>query len=380
MNTPHNLLIIGASARAAAASALRAGLAPRCVDFFADRDLASLCPVERVEWDHSAGDLERTARGSHGDAWIFTGPLENHPEVVARISRSIPLMGTGPEALRAIRDPLRLAKVLRENGLEVPDACFSPAGLPRDGSWLVKPVASGGGRLVRVLDNHCEWIQEPNYFQRRLDGPCFSALFIANRGSAELVGVTKQLVGAPRDPFGYRGSIGPCQTSEDLSERLRRIGRTLASSFRLAGWFGVDYVLHGDRPWPVEVNPRYVASIEVYEHATGRQLMLDHLRACGLTSDEQLTTSRRMATDGPPVVGKAILYAHRDFVFPDTPVPDQLKLDPFVIPELADVPWPGTRIEPGQAVLTVLTSGADVADCEDRLRSLEESWRRRLEP
>ena len=49
MNTSETVLIIGASTRAAAFSALRAGLTPRCLDYFADRDLAAICTVDRVE-------------------------------------------------------------------------------------------------------------------------------------------------------------------------------------------------------------------------------------------------------------------------------------------------------------------------------------------
>ena len=40
-----HLLILGASVRAAAFSALRAGLRPWCVDLFADLDLRANCPA-----------------------------------------------------------------------------------------------------------------------------------------------------------------------------------------------------------------------------------------------------------------------------------------------------------------------------------------------
>jgi hypothetical protein len=44
-----SLTIVGASARAAAFSAARAGFEPYAIDHFADRDLAELCPAVRVE-------------------------------------------------------------------------------------------------------------------------------------------------------------------------------------------------------------------------------------------------------------------------------------------------------------------------------------------
>ena len=54
----------------------------------------------------------------------------------------------------------------------------------------------------------------------------------------------------------------------------------LASAFGLVGWFGVDYVLRDGNPWPVEINPRYTASLEIHELASGRSLLAEHRRAC----------------------------------------------------------------------------------------------------
>ena len=45
------------------------------------------------------------------------------------------------------------------------------------------------------------------------------------------------------------------------------------SAFGLAGWFGVDFILRDGIPWPVEINPRYTASVEIHELASGRSLL-----------------------------------------------------------------------------------------------------------
>ncbi len=45
LSVDHDVLIFGASTRAAAFSAVRCGLRPHCADYFADRDLAAICPV-----------------------------------------------------------------------------------------------------------------------------------------------------------------------------------------------------------------------------------------------------------------------------------------------------------------------------------------------
>src|SRR5262245_19294559 len=84
---PH-LLIIGASTRAAAVSAVPAGLQPTCVDLFADSDLAGLCPVVRLPAKDFPAGFQRAAQLAPPGPFIYVGGLENHPEIVASISRS----------------------------------------------------------------------------------------------------------------------------------------------------------------------------------------------------------------------------------------------------------------------------------------------------
>ena len=124
---------------------------------------------------------------------------------------------------------------------------------------------------------------EPVYFQRFIEGPSFSAIYAAVEGRAELLGVTRQLVGTTGSPFAYRGSIGPISLSSRPTGMLSELGWVLASSFPLIGLFGVDFILRDDDIWPVEVNPRYTASVEVLELALGRSLLAEHLApgACG---------------------------------------------------------------------------------------------------
>jgi predicted ATP-grasp superfamily ATP-dependent carboligase len=379
MSTTKNLLILGATTRAAAFSVLRAGLAPRCADYFADRDLATSCPVVRVDPQEGAQGLERAAENVPAGAWIFTGPVENHPELVARLSRKLALLGTSQDGLRGVRDPVRVTEVLRRRGLDCPEVRLSPDGLPRDGSWMIKPIASGGGRRIGILRESPIDCPEPCYFQRRVRGPSFSGLFVADGQKAELIGVTLQLIGAPGSPFAYRGSIGPSPLSGPALCRLRQIGGALTSAFELVGWFGVDFVLRDDRPSPVEVNPRYVASIEILELATGRSIMMNHLLACGISGLAPALPARRNPSAHRSIVGKSIVYASRSLVAPEIPVSCFRFGDPFAIPEVADVPRPGTRIEAGEPILTVFASARDVTSCQARLRPLEELWRRRLE-
>ena len=96
----HDVLIIGASARAAAFSAMRCGMRPHCADHFADRDLAAVCPVERVDIGQRAEGFAAAAESLPPSPWFYTGGLENHPALVERISRRHHLWGVGADVLR----------------------------------------------------------------------------------------------------------------------------------------------------------------------------------------------------------------------------------------------------------------------------------------
>jgi uncharacterized protein len=373
----HDLLILGASTRAAAFSALRCGLRPRCADYFADRDLAAVCAVDRIDPHRAAGEFTKLAESLAPSPWLYTGGFENHPEWVHKIARRHPLWGVDAATLRAVRDPLRVADVLARHGIPVPEARPDAHGLPHDASWLKKPLASGGGRGIEPLTACNDGDSPAHYFQERIDGPSFSALFIGDRSGVGLIGVTQQSIGIEGSPFAYRGSIGPLLITEPLDARLRWLGDALASAFKLAGWFGVDYILRDGIPWPVEINPRYTASLEIHELASGRSLLAEHQRAC-IESASVVETPARAVLARSRVIAKSIVYAPRRLVVPDIiPVENELD-DLFAVRSIADVPWPGTCFNRGEPVMTLLAAGSDLAECRSCMIRLEQLWTKRL--
>ena len=83
------VLIVGASARAAAASALRAGLDPWCADLFADADLRALVPDSiRCPAGQYPSALTELLRDAPAGPLMYTGGLENHPNLVWRLAKS----------------------------------------------------------------------------------------------------------------------------------------------------------------------------------------------------------------------------------------------------------------------------------------------------
>src|SRR6266699_7308744 len=177
------VLIAGVSSRGFAESAARAGYDVRAVDGFGDLDLRARAHVVRVARSggrFSSRAAVAAARGLEADVVCYVGSLENHPRAVGALSAGRTLWGNRPAVLAAVRDPVRLARALRAEGLPTPAVRVTA---PRvrtatRGRWLVKPRASGGGSGVTP------WRGGPlprgSYLQQRVTGIAGSIVFAAD--------------------------------------------------------------------------------------------------------------------------------------------------------------------------------------------------------
>ncbi len=373
------LAIVGASARAAAFSAIRAGFEPSTADLFADRDLRAVARVaRRVEVADYPDGLVEAARSLLPGPWIYTGALENRPDLIGRIAADRPLWGNGAAVVAPVRDPIALAGFLRDRGFQPPGARVDPAGLPRDRSWLRKPIATASGRGIVAWDDRAAPSSEPCWYQERIAGPSYGALFVGGIERAGLIGVALQRVGRPGRPFAYVGSVGPWPIGPDVRAELADLGNALATDRGLRGLFGVDFAIDGGRIRPLEVNPRYTASVEVHELAHRRSAIAEHAAVC--------RGELRRPDDWPAVVprtvGKAIVFADRAIAWggaaPIATVaePRPGRFDP--VDGLADLPAQGQWIGAGDPVLTILVERAGPWEANDALSRELDGWRGRL--
>ncbi len=314
---------------------------------------------------------------------MYTGGIENHPALVDRLAASRQLYGVGGAALRAVRDPLRLAEVLRAEGFCVPGCSLFAADVPTDGSWLVKPAASSGGCRIEPWVGAAAQGGEPGqtgdlprcYFQQRIAGLPASAVYLAARDGAICWGISRQLLGLPwcgvargaNDRFRYCGSIGPLAVSPALGGRLDRLGSVVAEAFELTGLFGVDFILAGDEIWTIEVNPRYPASVEVLERAGGTSAVGWHVAACREFIGPERSPvrfdaarQRRDLADESRINGKAILHATADAIV-GTRFVEWVEMQNGAAewPVVADIPAAGASIRAGQPIVTVMAAGRD---------------------
>ena len=377
------VIIIGASARAAAFSARRSGLTPICIDRFADLDLQQVADATRVT-DYPAGILTALQAWEHQPA-LYVGGIENHTTLVQQLAASRPLFGNSVEILARVRDPFQLSAEFakaRFPCLEVRPTDEPP---PRDEQWLLKPLKGTGGRGIAVWDKSAGMLDEPGYFQRRQSGDSHSAVFVAPAGTTDVrfVGMTRQLdgaelLGAPQ--FAWCGSVGPVTLGIEAEHMVRRIGNFLSWRFGLCGLFGFDFILDdAEVPWVTEVNPRYPASAEVLEHVCGLTLIGDHCRA--------FCNEWPPLAETPPnpvhAMGKFVLYARAAL---EVPEPDRWLLNADLdsadlwqrTPRIADIPPAGTRLQAGEPMCTLFTTGQSRVECLEQLPPLIQDTESRL--
>lgn len=353
---PDPILILGASVRAAAFSALRGGLAPYGIDMFADLDLRHRCQVSIAEnYPH---DLVNIARLAPAAPWMYTGALENHPDTIAAISADRELLGVGGGALARARNPFELGRSLSRAGIAYPEIRRLPEGLSTDGRWLRKRARSAGGYQVSSWRGEAREGARPvrdEYFQEFIAGTPCAAVFLAAGGAAQLRGVTEQILrrSSPEErPFRYAGSLGPLTVSRSMDAALQKIGSVLAAEFGTRGIFGVDFVSRDDSPVVIEVNPRYTASCEILEWFSGESLVQSHVETC---QNGRLDAPARPSSISMTSAwrGKKVLFAPDDLIvsrdFSERLLSEVSASD---WPSAADIPAAGVQLRAGQPVAT----------------------------
>ena len=273
----------------------RGGLRVVGADLFSDVDTLRAAQVTRIAPEEYPIGFVQFAEQTDADAWSYTGCLENEPEIVERISRLIPLRGNSRELLRRVRDPFLVSESLSSIDLPPPEL-RSQNQPPSTARWLRKVMSSGGGLRVEFVGVDALPRHTPFFYQQFVEGPSFAAIFVANGHDHRYLGLTRQWL--RRDltnrsttrEFQYVGSSGPVYVTKEVRRQLDRLGTTIVRDFGLQGIFGVDLVceisspyqerLTANRIWPIEINPRYTASVEVLELATGKSAFSLHRDGC----------------------------------------------------------------------------------------------------
>jgi predicted ATP-grasp superfamily ATP-dependent carboligase len=335
------VLVAGFATRHVVQSAFGAGCEVYAVDHFCDQDL-SFYARESMPFSE-LGDLPEAVRemcARHPpDIMVVTSGAE------ALASRN--LCGTPPERVRRFLDKLETHRFFEEIGIPAP--ALLPEGMfPA----MLKPREGSGGWRNRVVNSTGErdaWTSQfgdvPVITEEIVDGVPCSVSCLANAGGAVAVAVNRQILrGSSGSAFGFCGSVTPYRNGreQDLAAYAERI----AAASGCLGSIGVDFV-SGGRIAAIEVNPRFQATLDTIEMATGINLFSAHVAAFRGIFPERMPSCRQVAV-------REILFADRDL----TVTTDLKRLHPAI----ADIPWPGSCFEEGQAVVSVYGWGAREAE------------------
>jgi uncharacterized protein len=355
--------------RAMAESAHRAGYRVAAIDAFGDLDLQAVADDVVRCAPYSADRAARLAGGLPSAAVAYNSNFENNVTAVARLARGRELWGNRPGVLGPVRNPLKLARSLARLGFAVPTTRASaPAARAGDSTvqWLLKPRRSGGGHAITSWSAR-ESVPRRSILQERIRGVPASIIFAADGEHAVPLGLSRLLTGDRRvGAAGYRYSGNVLAAAgdqmlprdEELLGRATALAAAVTRAFGIVGVNGIDFIARGGVPYPVEVNPRYTASMELAERHYGISIFAVHTSALrGELTRFDLAHARARL---PGAVGKAIVYARRDVTVGDTIA--WLSDD-----TVRDIPPPRTRIPRGRPICTVFATGRDGASCYGNL-------------
>ena len=330
------VLVAGFATRHVAQSAYRAGYTVYAVDHYCDQDL-SWYTRDSLAFDELADLPDRIvelASRHPVDALVVTSGAET-------VGTTIPLYGTPPAKVERLLDKLEIQRFFE--GLDVPVPPLADGRFPA----MVKPRRGAGGwrnAVVRAEEELHRWEEAwpdvPYVVQTLVDGLPSSVSCITDGRRARAIAVNRQILrGEGESAHGFAGSLTPF--FHPLAGEMIAVAEKIAAASGSVGSVGIDFVA-GERPWAIEINPRFQATLDTVEMAIGESVFEMHMNACCGVIAAMRPPARQVAV-------RQILFAKRDMRL-DADLSD-------LAPRIADIPWPGAEFEEGQAVLSVYGRG-----------------------
>jgi uncharacterized protein len=281
------LLLVSASGRALAQAAARAGTPVVVLDLFNDLDTRALAVASRgVAGRNGKFDSRKLITAARElcppencAGLVYGSGFEGRTGLLERLSDGRTLFGNRPDTVAALKDPARFFALLDSLGIAHPEIRLEP---PADvAGWLVKRAGGAGGSHVRQARSRHR-ARAHRYFQRFQPGRTLSATFVADGRRARVIGFNEQWTAGVRhcSPYCYGGAVSQPPLPPQTPRRIAALLDDLVQASGLVGLNGLDFILAGESPFVLEINPRPSASIDLYDSDTGSGMLALHLNAC----------------------------------------------------------------------------------------------------
>lgn len=327
------VLVAGFATRHIAQSAHRAGFEVYAIDHFCDQDLhwhTREC-LRFEELDDIPNLVGQFASSRHFDIFVASSGAEV-------LGHNIPFYGSPPSVAGRFLDKREIQQFFEGHAIPVPS--LLPGGVY---PAMVKPRHGAGGWRNAVVSSSEEektWTElfpdTPYLRQEVAGGIPASVSCVADGHNARAVAVNRQLIrGGSERRYGFSGAFTPFETP--VRAEMIRIAERAAALSGCVGSLGVDFIVNNDRTYAIEINPRFQATLDTVEMATGLSVFGLHIDACRGMLPAATPPARRHAV-------RCILFAEDDGVVRD----DLASLSPAI----ADIPWPGAEFEAGSALVS----------------------------
>ncbi len=368
----NSIMVVGVNTRPIVKSAKALGLKTIAVDCFGDIDLrgcaddvfsvrsAELKVHPKSSKRPSLFHLSLEALEAHNvDAIILTSGIEHYSAFIGDIGKRAKIIGNDTTRLETCKNKEKLFRIADRLGIPYPltrrvrkrDEALEAA---RDIGYpvVLKPAFGGGGIGIRLARSSDELVRffgrvlsagdkKSLYVQKYIQGIDASTSILSNGDEAKCLTINEQIIGDKRlgvpRPFGYCGNVIPLNKPE-FENQISEASKAICEEIGLVGSNGVDFVL-SDRPYLMEINPRFQNTIDCVEGLLGINLVEEHIRACGGE------VGKYRQPRGYSV--KLILYAKKDVEIPD------LKK----IPDIVDITPEGSIVRKGHPICSILKFG-----------------------
>lgn len=353
------VLVIGRSTRNIVCSAKRAGYSVFALDGFGDIDMVRCAAKSHVFGEVSDSELYGLAAAfGEVDAVILGAGFEKleFGNILNNTRKTIDKVG----------NKLKISKKFNLMGIPHPETAPMHKVSGLSFPLMVKPISGAGGILNTIVKNE----DELNWFLERKDAgdfmaqefvtgiPC-SASLIGNGDEAVVLAINEQMIGMhwlTRMQFAYCGNITPFNSG--FGNKMREYAEKIVREIGLIGSNGVDFILTEAGPVVIEVNARFQGSMDTVELATGINIFHAHVQSFEGVLPEPLAPS---------------CFAARSIVFADRKTVIDSRISGILEKYMnqcraADVPQPGSVVEPDGPVTSLIETGKTRADVFKKIK------------
>lgn len=345
------IIVVAISSRAFVQAAINAGFEVIAIDAFADVDTQKYAkqvlqaPIKNGQFEANAFlkvlqkiDLKKYSGLCYGAGF------ELQPNFLTEIARLVPIIGNAPQTIQSCKNPQSLAKFCELNHIATPIIAFSRPTDPI--GWLQKQIGGSGGAHIKAVLA----LEIPKdltlYYQKIQAGIAYSCLFLADEKNVQVIGFNEQWCNPSAVlPYRFGGAVSHADLSENVKATITEFIARATLFFGLKGINSCDFLLHENKVYILEINPRLSASLQLYSAKKG-DFFAAHMQAC-------VGELKLWPTVEKQAKAMHIVYANIAADMPaqvPTKVPENMDWPEWV----CDIPQPNSKIAAGAPICTVV--------------------------